>query len=1045
MYENLSSRLQNIKMSNINRERAHVPVFTYSHEGSAVAGYNLNAPNIYSLNGEWSIQVFKAPDEITMELINQSKNDDENAIVNIPHNWQIDGYGKPQYTNFTYPFPVDPPFIPYENETALYKKTFFLDSNFNSERVFLNFEGVSSAFDLYVNGKFLGYSQGSHMPSEFDITESINVGENHISVIVCKWCAGSYLEDQDMWRLSGIFRDVYLKSSNNVYVRDVAIEASLDENYKDGEFSAVVLLENKGEKNVKCSIRSKLISPNGDIVFEDGVDSFEIQPNEEIGVSFETTIKSAQKWNSEQPHLYKYFVSLELLSEEKKIEMNNCEESAIKNIESSVACFNVGFKKVETQNGIFKINGKAIKLKGVNRHEISPVNGYALTLEEMEKDIRIMKENNINTVRCSHYPNDSRWLDLCDLYGMYVVDEADIETHGFQQTGNWERLSNDPEWETLYLDRISRMLDRDKNHPCIVMWSLGNESGFGCNFRSAAAYIRSVNATLPIHYEGDFEGEIVDIKSSMYPDVDSLISEGEVEDNKPYFMCEFAHAMGNGPGSLMEYWDTIYAYDRLMGGCVWEFADHGIKQIDDNGMQWFAYGGDFGDFPNDGNFCIDGLVSPDRNLHPGMYEYKKIIQPIKVELKFNNEENEHKLHIYNRYDFKTTKHLTGIYKLSNNGIHVHCVEFNLPEILPGDMSIIEIPKLNLDEYNGLIVLEIGFYLKNDEQLLKMGHEVAWEQFILCEKAIKDKCIDSSHINSKEKLSEKIENTNRISFNGARLIYNVNDSKFIFNTKTGLLEKWTINNYDLIESGPEINFWRAPTDNDIFQSKLWKESGLDRLNRRVSSFDYVYNLEDKVNFKIITNVVFGAIGMEPAFETSISYEIDSFGELTIKCEVVSIRFLPGIPRLGLKLELPKSFNNVSWLGKGPHESYGDRKEGAKFGLFSGTVKEQFTPYIKPQENGNKTDVRWIEIKDDSGNGIRCSSKKPFETSVSLFSLFELERARNIRELKEGDNTFLYLDYMQSGLGSNSCGPGPLEKYMMNEDKYSFEFKLKNLKA
>ena len=634
---------ENLQVLQRNREPAHATLLPYADAAGALSGERGASPYFKLLNGHWHFcyvpTPVEAPEHFESERFDASGWDS----ISVPSNWQMLGYGRPNYTNVRYPFPVDPPRVPQDNSCGLYRRTFALPEGWDGKEVFLEFEGVNSAFYVWLNGQMVGYSQGAHVPAEFRLTPYVRSGANLLVVQVFQWSDGAYLEDQDMWRLNGIFRDVYLFATPSVHMRDVRVGAELDETYTDAVLNVSVALRNygssalgglikalhelKGGASAGYRVSARLLDAAGAAVVEGEIgESISLDAGAEATLAASFSVKAPAKWSAEEPNLYTLLLTL-------ADPAGSVQE---------VVRVNVGFRKVEIKQGVFYFNGVPIKLQGVNRHDTHPDLGHAVSLESMIHDVVLMKQHNINTVRTSHYPNDPRWLDLCDRYGLYVVDEADLECHGFGTVGDQDQISEDPAWEAAYLDRAIRMVERDKNHPCVIMWSLGNESGYGRNHVAMADWIHKFDPSLPVHYEGatgwgnrangkPFAG-VVDVYSTMYPTVERIINEGQQTDNPlPFFMCEYAHAMGNGPGNLKEYWDAIRAYPRLMGGCVWEWVDHSVRQRTEDGEEWWAYGGDFNDHPNDGNFCVDGLCWPDRTPYPGLIEYKKILEPVHVE------------------------------------------------------------------------------------------------------------------------------------------------------------------------------------------------------------------------------------------------------------------------------------------------------------------------------------------------------------------------------------------------------------------------------
>jgi beta-galactosidase/beta-glucuronidase len=687
----------------------------------------------------------------------------------------------------------------------------------------------------------------------------------------------------------------------------------------------------------------------------------------------------------------------------------------------------VGFRRVKVIDSVFTLNGKPVKLKGVNRHETHPDLGHAVSLESMIQDIRLMKQHNINAVRTSHYANDPKWLDLCDLYGLYVIGETDLESHGMAYTGNICALADDPDWEAAHMDRAVRMVERDKNHPCIVMWSLGNEAGYGQNFKKMAQWIHQADPTRPVHYEGGFDAEDLDVVSVMYPKVDFLIEQGQkIDDGRPFFMCEYAHAMGNGPGNLREYWDTIYRYPRLMGGCIWEWVDHAVRLKTTDGIEWFAYGGDFGDEPNDGNFCVDGLNFPDRVPHTGLIEYKKIIEPVKVEA---IDLIHGKIGIYNGCDFISLEHLVGAWQVLRDDEILAQGELDQLSIPAGEWREVilpyPIPGLSVGT---TIWLNVSFRLKNDQPWAMKGHEVAWAQFEIPVLALPATPLAIALMPG----LQVDQNEQTINVVG-------DDFQLAFDMNRGLLVSWQANGVNLIESGPVFNVWRAPTDNDMHVSGTWRDAGLDRLVGRVIQAGFTESCDQQARFDFET--IYAPVSLPPAFHVRQAYTIYGSGDLTLEMNVEPLRDLPDLPRIGLQLGLPGSFERLAWYGRGPHENYIDRKESARFGVYRGSVEEQYVPYIFPQENGNKSDVRWAAFSTLRGAGLAAIGMSTFNFSAHYYTTQDFDRARHTCELTRRPFITLNLDAAHGGLGSNSCGPRPLDKYLLQPGKLQLKIRLR----
>ncbi len=895
-----------------NRLPAHATSIPYADAQSALSGERGASPFFRLLNGDWQFHYLPSPDAVPAGFFSEAFDAAEWDTLAVPSSWQMHGYGRPQYCNVNYPYPVDPPHVPNDNPVGLYRRTFALPADWAGKQVALHFDGVDSAFYVWLNGQPVGYSQVSHMPSEFDLTPFLRPGGNLLAVQVFQWSDGSYLEDQDCWRLSGIFRDVSLIARPAVSVRDVRIRTSMD--------GTLDLRVEMAGDSAGHAVTATLMDGETALATQ-GVVGGETREAQIV-------VTQPRLWSAEEPNLYTLLLTL----------------ADAQGQTLTVERFRVGFRQMEIKEGRLLVNGAPVKLKGVNRHDTHPDLGHVTPREHLRRDITVMKQHNINTVRTSHYPNDPYWLDLCDEWGLYVIDEADVETHGFADTGDWEALSKEPAWREAYTERAARMVERDKNHPSIIFWSLGNELGYGPNHAAMADTIRALDPTRFIHYETAYraadETVAVDLISRMYTDVPGIIAEGQKTDNpQPFFLCEYAHAMGNGPGSLQDYWDAIYQYPRLIGGCVWEWADHGIRQKTESGEEWFAYGGDFGDTPNDGNFCIDGLTSPDRVPHPGLMEYKKVIAPVWAEAK---DLTAGVVTVHNRYDFATLAHLEATWSVLRDGITAQQGTLTLPEIPPGGAADVALPySLPL---SGDAWLNLTWTLAADQPWAARGHEVAWAQFML-----------PTPPASAPTLKLDTLPTLTVAETGGNWDIIGDDFRLTFSAHRGLLMDWTYQGTPLLASGPRLNIWRAPTDNDVHLAGEWRKAGLDRLVSRTDSVTWERLAPSAV--RVEARAVLAPVSLAPAFGVTYQYTIYGTGDVLLETHVTPLRTLPPLPRLGLELHLPAGFDRFAWYGLGPHESYPDRRESVKLGVYSGTVSEQLETYIRPQENGNKSDVRW----------------------------------------------------------------------------------------
>lgn len=1010
---------ENPQLLQRNREPARATLVPYADAEPALAGERGASPYVKLLNGNW--QFFYAPSlaDVPSDFKGVEHDPAGWTTIPVPSNWQMHGFGIPVYTNVNYPYPVDPPRVPQQNPVGVYQRTFLLPAEWAGRQVFLNFEGVNSGFYVYLNGREVGYSQGAHLPSEFNLTPHLQPGENTLAVLVFQWCDGSYLEDQDFWRLSGIFRDVYLLAAPAVSLRDVSVRTVFDADYANAVLHLRAQVRNLGGTAAGYRLEAALRDADGGTVAEQSLGLIDLDAGVETALEAGIVIANPRQWSAETPYLYPLLLSL------------YGPDGAL----LEVRRVNVGFRQVEIRDRQFWINGRSVKLKGVNRHDSHPDLGHAVSLESMVQDIVQMKRHNINTVRTSHYPNDPRFLDLCDEYGLYVIDETDLETHGMHVTGDLNLLSNDPAWEAAYLDRAVRMVERDKNHPCVIWWSLGNESGYGQNHMAMARWIHEHEPTRPVHYEGAtgwgnperrVDDSVIDVVSTMYPTVARVIEEGgKTDDPRPFFMCEYAHAMGNGPGNLKEYWDAIYASPRLIGGCVWEWVDHGIRRVTERGEEWFAYGGDFGDRPNDGNFCIDGLNYPDRRPHTGLIEYKKVIEPVTVEAV---DLKQGVLAIRNRYDFLSLAHLRGRWSLLRDGDVLQQGELPPLDIPPGEVEEITLPYALPNPQPGAEYwLNLSFTLRDDAPWAPAGFEVAWTQFEL-------PVHSAAPTVSLRSMPELVvsETKDEIGIGGEEF-------RLRFDRRLGTLSAWEYHGTLLLLAGPRFNAWRAPTDNDMRVAREWTAHGLDRLIHRIDRVELVRQLLQAAEVEIES--VLAGYSLPSAFTVRYRYTIYGSGDVVIRTRVTPNPKLPNLPRLGLQMRLPGVLDQFAWYGRGPHENYADKKASARVGIYRGSVQEQYEPHIFPQENGNKCDVRWAAVTDLRGFGLLAAGLPLLNVSVHHYTPEDFTQAKHTFELQRRDETILHLDHRQAGLGSNSCGPGPLEQYLIEPEEVEFSVRLK----
>lgn len=998
---------ENLDVIEINKEPPHNSLIPFNSIESAKKG--MKNSNFYSsLNGDWKFHWVKSPEQRPKDFFKIDYDISEWDTIDVPSNWQMRGYGIPIYTNVKYPKSVKKWFRPRidhdYNPVGSYRKTVEIPEDWDGREIFIHFGGVKSAFYLWINGKFVGYSQGSMTPAEFNISDFINKKKNTLAVEVYRWSDGSYLEDQDMWRLSGIYRGVYLYSTPKLHMRDFFAYCDLDEDYKDAFLEVTVRVKNYTGHSIKDNqIELTLTDPNGKLVQSKVLDkdSFDCESEKEKLVILRATIRNPLKWTAETPHLYDIFLTLKD-STGKITEVEHTE---------------FGFRKIEfgADDGIY-INGKSVIFKGVNRHDHDPDHGRAVPVKRMEQDIQMFKQYNINAVRTSHYPNDPTFLDLCDQYGIYVMDECNLESHGLRR-----KLPNsEPEWEDACVSRMVRMVERDKNHPCIFMWSLGNEAGSGDNFVKMKKAAKTIDHTRKIHYEGDYDLEYSDVFSTMYSSPQELEKAGKYKKTKtglihkvkpkqyrgkPRILCEYAHAMGNSLGNFQEFMDVFEKYPNCVGGFIWDWVDQGLRKKSEEGREFWAYGGDFGDEPNDGTFCINGIVMPDRKPNPSLFEVKKVYQNISV---YDKNVAEGKVVVHNKYRFKSLNFVNLLWELTANGIKIQDGKLENLAVAPLEKKEIKIPLKQPEvkpwtEYH----LKVTFTLKSDFKWAEKGHVVAWDQYKLPiePKAGQRKVVDTMPIVRLMDLTKTYTMKGR-------------DFQVAIGKKSGALESFVYKGKELI-AGPLIpNFWRAPTDNDLglanhvnllkkLRRNVWKKAGKDR---EVEEIIIEEPKQQIIKIKVLSDVKRGKKPLETV------YTIFGSGDV-----LVENTFIPkkDMIRFGMQMQMDEKFNTMTWFGKGPHETMLDRKTGAAAGIYSGKVDELIHNYVRPQENGNRTEVRWVAMTDEDMTGLFVADYGGtlLNTSCWPYTQDDLEKADHIHDLPRRNKITWNIDYKQRGVGGD----------------------------
>lgn len=987
---NIPKYWEDLNVMMFNREIPRAYYIPYK-DAEAASTKKRGSSELYeTLNGSWKFQYLTSIKNVQDEFYNVATDVSNWDDLIVPSCWQVKGYDICQYINLDYPIPCDPPYVPNENPVGLYVREFNISKDWNEKEKYVVFEGVNSCFYLWINGSFVGYSQGSRMPAEFNISSFIKPGKNKIACMVIKWSHATYLEDQDIWRFSGIFRDVYLLARDKKHVRDIFTKQDFDVDFKGVKLNCEI------DTIGCCEVKAELKDIKGNLVSEgkaiiDGKGIIKLEENEPT------------LWNAENPYLYKLFIY-------------SGEE---------VLLFNIGFRKIEIKDGIFMINEKPIKLKGVNRHDSHPKLGQTIPINHMIKDLVTMKRHNVNTIRTSHYPNDSRFLELCDEYGFYLVDEADLECHGVGAAGNPNMLAEDPKWQKAFMDRAERMVERDKNHASVILWSMGNESGYGINHIKMAKWTIQRDNSRLVHYEGapdnldEASMKCFNVESKMYASTQYIEEYGQDESKvKPLFLCEYSHAMGNGPGDLKDYWNIIYKYPKLMGGCVWEWCDHGIKTTTKEGIEYYANGGDFGDKPNDGRFCLDGLVFPDRTPHTGLLELKAVIAPVKIEA-----EDLYKgsIKITNLYDFIDLSHITFIWKIEKDGEVVDQGELYDIIVQPQSSKIINISYSSCRLLSGRYFITISCLQKVDTAWAKKGYEIAFGQFELPVEKIRV-------------IENKVIPDITIEKQGYLLNIEGFDFLHVFDLYEGTFVKISRNNVDMIKDKAEFNIWRAPIDNDKIRDK-WREYGYERASMHV--YDARITNQSKDSVEIAVDFSLGGYSKLPYIYGKSLWTVDGTGKISLNVDVKVTEDAPYLPRFGLKLVMPQGNEEVEYFGYGPYENYLDKCHHVKKGKYLTTVDSLFEDYLIPQENGSHCGSEWVIVSDELGMGLKFTNDADFSFNASHYTSEDLISARHSYELKKRKDIIVNIDYKMSGVGSNSCGPELIEQYRLKEKQFNFK--------
>ena len=960
------------------------------------------------LNGTWKFQYFTSIYNIKDSFFEKNYDTENFDEIQVPSVWQMAGYDTHQYTNIRYPFPFDPPYVPQDIPCGAYVHNFEYSRDEKASKAFLNFEGVDSCFYVWINGSYVGYSQVSHMTSEFDVTDVLQDGTNTVAVLVMKWCDGSYLEDQDKFRMSGIFRDVYILKRPKQAISDYHIKTRIE------DMLAKVEIEMKfySPLNVKISIEDR----NGAVVALGSI--------AEEGTAV-LEIASPELWNTENPYLYKLILETE----------------------NEVIVDHIALRKIEIKDQVIYLNGQKIKFRGVNRHDSDPVTGFTINLEQITTDLTLMKQHNFNAIRSSHYPNAPFFYEMCDKYGFMVIDEADIEAHGpfmiyrkedtdYNRFKRWnEKIADDPAWEEAIVDRVKLMVERDKNRFCIVMWSMGNESAYGCNFEKALEWTKNFDPDRITQYESaryrnydeTYDYSNLDVYSRMYPALSEIQEYLDKDGSKPFLLVEYCHSMGNGPGDFEDYFQMIQDNDKMCGGFVWEWCDHAIAHgTAENGKTIYAYGGDHGEEIHDGNFCMDGLVYPDRTVHTGLLEYKNVYRPVRV-VSYDKESGELVLHNY--MDFDDLKDYVKIsYELTQDGLVISkgiLSEFSVASHGEGKTNL----KISVPE-NGKCYLKLIYYLKKEMPLLEENHILGFDEIEVSQKDAKcqlaEKWLEKTATDSELQVNE---DDTQIHIKGREFAYTID-------RRTALFTEMKFAGREYLNHPMELNIWRAPTDNDMYIKAEWKKAHYDKAYTRAYTTEVV---QGKHGVKIVSHASVVAETVQKILDVTITWKIDASGKIDADIEATKDGEFPDLPRFGVRMFLDKKLSDARYFGMGPQESYRDKHQAASHGLYRANVRDLHEDYIRPQENGSHYDCGYVELN-NSRYGIVASAEKAFSFNASYYTQEELEKKTHNYELTESDSVVFCVDYALNGIGSNSCGPVVLEQYRFDDVLFRFQFTL-----
>lgn len=996
------NRWENIQLTHENRLAPRAYFFSYDSVAQARSFARETSSLFQLLSGQWNFQFFEHPLQVPEAFTSQFMNDW--GSITVPGMWQMEGHGKLQYTDEGFPFPIDVPYVPTNNPTGAYQRIFTLSEGWQGKQTLIKFDGVETYFEIYVNGQYVGFSKGSRLTAEFDISAVVKTGDNLLCVRVMQWADSTYVEDQDMWWSAGIFRDVYLVGKQATHIQDFTVRTEFDDDYRDATLSCDIALENLASTPAIASLEYTLFDGEK-ALHSDVINALKV--DKQTQTAFHFKVSAPQQWSAESPYLYHLVMTL---------------KDASGNI-LEVVPQRVGFRDIKVRDGLFYINNRYVMLHGVNRHDNDHLKGRAVGMDRVEKDLLLMKQHNINSVRTAHYPNDPRFYELCDIYGLFVMAETDVESHGFANIGDISRITDDPLWENVYVERIVRHVHAQKNHPSIIIWSLGNESGYGCNIRAMYHAAKALDDTRLIHYEEDRDAEVVDIISTMYTRVPLMNEFGEYPHPKPRIICEYAHAMGNGPGGLTEYQNVFYQHDCIQGHYVWEWCDHGIQAKDDDGNVWYNYGGDYGDYPNNYNFCLDGLIYSDQTPGPGLKEYKQVIAPVKVRAQ---DLARGELRVENKLWFTTLDDYTLHIEVRAEGDTLSVQQIKLRDVPPNSDALLQCALPELDAREAF--LNVTVTKDSRTSYSEAGHHIATYQFPL--KARTAAAVPFS-----------LQNANPLTLEDSRQSCTVRGYNFhlTFSKLTGKPIAWNVNGEELITREPKINFFKPTIDNHKQEFEgLWQPNHLQIMQEHLREF----TLEQIDDALLITSQTIIA---PPVFDFGMRctyrWRIAAGGQLNVELSGQPYgEYRDIIPCIGFTMGINGDLGQVAYYGRGPGENYADSQQANIIDIWRSSVDEMFENYPFPQNNGNRQDVRWATLTNRHGNGLLVVPQRPVNLSAWRYTPENIFAAQHCNALQRSDDITLNLDHQLLGLGSNSWGSEVLDSWRVWFTSFSYGFTL-----